>query len=130
MMSRRIVHTESAPAAVGPYSQGIVTGNLIFTAGQIPLDPATGQLIDGDFTDRVRRVLDNIEAILNESGTSLAHAVKLTVFLTDLGKFAELNTVFNDRFDGIEPPARSAVQVSALPLGTDVEIECIAEVVV
>ena len=127
-MSRKIIHTDLAPAAVGPYSQGIVTGNLIFTAGQIPLDPATGQLIEGDFSDRVRRVLDNIAAILAKSGTSLRHAVKLTVFVTDLGKFAELNAVFNERFERIEPPARSAVQVSALPLGTDVEIECIAEI--
>ncbi len=125
-MNREIIRTSNAPAAIGPYNQGMAIKGLIFTAGQIPLDPETGKLIEGNFKDRVYRVLNNIEAILAEKGSSLSHTIKLTVFLTDLGRFSELNEVFTDVFSGMEPPARSAVQVSALPLGTDVEIECIA----
>ncbi len=127
-MDRKMIHTMEAPPAVGPYSQAVESGNLVFTAGQIPLDPKSGKLIDGDFGARVRRVLDNIDAILSEAGTSLKYAVKLTVFLTDLGKFGELNAVFKQKFASMDPPARSAVQVADLPLGTDVEIECIAEI--
>lgn len=128
MPERRVIATDQAPKAIGPYSQAIVSGTHIFTAGQIPLDPTTGKIINGDFSDRVNRVLDNIEAILEAAGTSLHKSIKLTVFMTDLGNFSKVNAVFEKRFSGVAPPARSAVQVAALPLGTDIEIECIAGV--
>ena len=125
MSERNIIRTENAPSAVGTYSQGISTDNIIFTAGQIPLDPSTGEVIEGDFKDRVRRVLLNIDGILVEVGSSLSNAVKLTVFMTDLTRFSELNEVFLEFFEK-DPPARSALEVSKLPLGVDVEIECVA----
>ncbi len=125
-MKRRIIHTPLAPEAVGPYNQAVVAAGLVFTAGQIPLDPNTGELIKGDFKRQVDQVLHNLNAILSAAGSDLSKAVKLTVFLPDLGKFAELNEVFSKRFSGSEFPARSVVEVSALPLGAAVEIECIA----
>ena len=127
-MNRRIIKTDNAPAAIGPYSQAVISNGMIFTAGQIPLNPITGKLVEGNFKDRVVQVFENISAILKAADTSLENAVKLTVFLTDLGRFAEVNEVFSKYFNGIVPPARSAVQVSALPLGVDVEIECIATI--
>ena len=125
MVERTVIKTENAPSAVGTYSQGISTDNIIFTAGQIPLDPSTGEVIEGDFKTRVRRVLLNIDGILVEAGSSLSNAVKLTVFMTDLSRFSELNEVFLEFFKK-DPPARSALEVSKLPLGVDVEIECVA----
>ena len=125
MTERTVIRTENAPSAVGTYSQGISTGNIIFTAGQIPLVPSTGEVIEGDFKTRVRRVLLNIDGILVEAGSSLSNAVKLTVFMTDLSRFSELNEVFLEFFEKY-PPARSALEVSKLPLGVDVEIECVA----
>ena len=125
MVERIVIKTENAPSAVGTYSQGISTDNIIFTAGQIPLDPSTGEVIEGDFKTRVRRVLLNIDGILVEAGSSLSNAVKLTVFMTDLSRFSELNEVFLEFFEKY-PPARSALEVSKLPLGVDVEIECVA----
>lgn len=125
-MIRKIIKTDKAPAAIGPYSQAVVSNNLVFTAGQIPINPVTGKLVEGNFKDRVVQVFENISAILAEAGTNLKYSVKMTVFLIDLGRFAEVNEVFAKYFEGIEPPSRSAVQVSALPLGVDVEIECIA----
>ena len=125
MTERTVIRTENAPSAVGTYSQGISTGNIIFTAGQIPLVPSTGELIEGDFKTRVRRVLLNIEGILVETGSSLSNVVKLTVFMTDLSRFSELNEVFLEFYEE-DPPARSALEVSKLPLGVDVEIECVA----
>ncbi|HJL83999.1 MAG TPA: RidA family protein [Candidatus Marinimicrobia bacterium] len=125
MTERTVIRTENAPSAVGTYSQGISTDNIIFTAGQIPLDPSTGEVIEGDFKTRVRQVLNNIDGILVEAGSSLSYAVKLTVFMTDLSRFSELNEVFLEFFEK-DPPARSALEVSKLPLGVDVEIECVA----
>ena len=125
MTKRIVIKTENAPHAVGTYSQGISTGEIIFTAGQIPLDPSTGEVVEGDFKARARRVLQNINGILEASGSSISNSVKLTVFLTDLSRFAELNEVFLEFFSE-NPPARSALEVSKLPLGVDVEIECIA----
>jgi len=127
-MDRKVIHTSQAPQAIGPYSQAIVANGFVFTAGQLPLDPATMQLIDGDFKQRVQRVLQNLNAVLSAAGTDLSNAVKFTVFLTDLSKFSQVNEVFETCFNDIEPPARSAVQVAALPLNADVEIECIAVV--
>jgi|TARA_Y100000310_G_scaffold260614_1_gene269630 2-iminobutanoate/2-iminopropanoate deaminase len=122
---RTVIRTENAPSAVGTYSQGISTDNIIFTAGQIPLNPSTGEVIEGNFKTRVRQVLHNIDGILVEAGSSLSSAVKLTVFMTDLSRFSELNEVFLEFFEK-DPPARSALEVSKLPLGVDVEIECVA----
>ena len=120
----KIIKTSDAPVAIGPYSQGIEHNDLVFTSGQIPLDPNTGKLIEGDFKKEVAQVLNNVEAVLIEGGSALDKAIKLTVFVTDLGKFSELNEVFESVF-GENPPARSAFQVSALPLGVRVEIEAI-----
>ena len=124
-MFRRIIRTNTAPHAVGTYSQGTATDNLIFTAGQIPPDPTTGEIVEGNFKDRVRRVLNNIDGIVTAAGSSLQNSLKLTVFLTDLSRFSELNEVFLEFFNE-DPPARSALEVSKLPLGVDVEIECVA----
>jgi len=128
MKSRRTIFTPLAPAPIGAYSQGIVAQGLVFTAGQIPLDPETGKLIEGDFAERVDQVLHNLNAVLAAGGTDLSHAVKLTVFLTDLTKFPVVNEVLAKRFEGFDPPARSVVEVQALPAGADIEIECIATV--
>ena len=120
----KIIKTSNAPAAIGPYSQGMEHNDLVFTSGQIPLNPNTGKLVEGDFKKEVVQVLDNIDAVLKEGGSSLDKAIKLTVFVTDLRKFSELNEVFESVF-GENPPARSALQVSALPLGARIEIEAI-----
>ncbi|MEE9189630.1 MAG: Rid family detoxifying hydrolase [Candidatus Neomarinimicrobiota bacterium] len=127
-MSRRSIHTNLAPEAIGPYSQAIISNRLIFTAGQIPLDPMTGKMVEGDFKMRVNQVLRNLNAILSSASTDLNHAVKMTVFLTDLSKFSLVNEVFDERFAASDPPARSVVEVAALPLEADIEIECIATV--
>ena len=120
----KIIKTSNAPAAIGPYSQGIEHNDLVFTSGQIPLNPNTGKLVEGDFKKEVTQVLNNVDAVLKEGGSALDKAIKLTVFVTDLGKFSELNEVFKSVF-GENPPARSALQVSALPLGVRVEIEAV-----
>lgn len=125
-MTKIVISTQNAPAPVGAYNQAIVTGNLIFVSGQIPLDPATGELIEGDFKARCKRVLDNLAAIVESAGSSKDKIVKTTVFLTDLSKFAEVNETYAEFFKS-DPPARAAVEVSKLPLGVDIEIECIAE---
>ena len=122
---RTISHTDKAPAAIGPYSQGVCCGELIFTAGQIPLDPASGQLVDGPFEEQVDQVLRNLSGILSAGGSGLDHVIKFTVYLTDLGNFPVLNQVF-EKYFAQDPPARSAVQVAALPLGAEVEIEAVA----
>jgi 2-iminobutanoate/2-iminopropanoate deaminase len=124
---RQIVHTTKAPAAVGPYSQAVRSGGFVFTSGQIPLDPATGQLVAGTIEDQTHRVIANLQAVLAAAGTTLGHVVKTTIFLTNLGDFAKVNAVYASYFT-VEPPARSTVQVAALPLGASVEIEVIAEV--
>lgn len=124
-MTRQKIETSSAPAAIGPYSQAISTGSLIFTAGQIPLDPATMQLVDGDITDQTTRVMKNLEAVLRAAGTSLPNVVKSTIFLTSMKDFPEVNAVYAEYF-GSTPPARSTVAVAELPLGAQVEIEVVA----
>ncbi|KAA3612288.1 MAG: RidA family protein [Calditrichaeota bacterium] len=123
---RTTIKTKNAPAAIGPYSQGVVfQGKLVYTAGQIPLNPQTGDLLNENIQEATKRVLENVQAILEEAGTSLANVVKTTVFMTDLGEFAQMNEVYGQFFkDNL--PARSAVQVSALPLGARVEIEAVA----
>ena len=124
-MTRDIIATDQAPGAVGPYSQGIRTDQFVFTAGQIPLDPATGSLVEGPIEDQTRRVLDNVGAVLHAAGSGLDRVVKMTVFMTDFGDFKRMNAVYAEYFPDA-PPARSAVQVSALPLGVDIEMEAVA----
>ncbi|MGO8757497.1 MAG: RidA family protein [Terracidiphilus sp.] len=127
-MTRSIVTTDGAPAAIGPYAQGVRVGNLVFTAGQIPLDPVTGQVVPGSITEQTKRVLENLKAILEEAGTSLDRVVKATVFLKDLGDFPAMNAVYAEYLesDG-EAPARTTVEVSRLPRNVLVEIELVAE---
>ena len=124
-MSKEIISTKHAPAAVGPYSQAVRTGNMVFTAGQIALDPATGTMLADDITIQTAQVLKNLTGVLDGGGTNLANVVKCTVFLQDMGEFAAMNAVYAQFFTE-NPPARSAVQAAALPLGARVEIEAIA----
>jgi 2-iminobutanoate/2-iminopropanoate deaminase len=127
-MNRKIIFTENAPGAIGYYSQAIVSNGLVYTAGQIPLDPKTGEVISSDFTKQTKQTLNNIESVLKASGTDLSKSVKLTVFITDLSNYPELNEVFKEQFDGVDPPARSVVEVSALPKDVMIEIDCIATI--
>ncbi|NOR83705.1 MAG: reactive intermediate/imine deaminase [Ardenticatenales bacterium] len=122
---RTVISTDQAPSAVGPYSQAIIAGEFVFTAGQIPMDPATGRLLEGDIQEQTRQVLSNVKAVLQAAGTSLDKVVKVTVFLQDMGDFKAMNEVYAEFFVK-EPPARSAIQAAALPLGVGVEIEAIA----
>jgi 2-iminobutanoate/2-iminopropanoate deaminase len=124
-MDRKVVSSTGAPKAIGPYSQGIEAGGFIFCSGQIPLDPQTGKLVEGDISVQTKRILDNLEAVLTAAGSSLSQAVKITVYLTDLGNFEALNRVMSERFPK-EPPARAVVQVSALPKNASVEMDLIA----
>jgi 2-iminobutanoate/2-iminopropanoate deaminase len=121
----RSVTTDKAPKAIGPYSQAIVTGDLIFCAGQVALDPKTGELVSGDIREQTRRVLDNLAAVLDAAGAGLDRVTKTTVFLTDFAEFAAMNEVYAEKF-GAHRPARSTVQISTLPRGARIEIECIA----
>ena len=123
-MIKEVINIKGAPQAIGTYSQGIRTENFIFTSGQIPINPQTGNLKTDDIKAEIRQVLDNLNAVLEGSGSALQSTVKLTVFVTDLGYFSEVNEVFNEYFPE-KPPARSAVQVSALPMGARIEIEAI-----
>lgn len=123
-MSKTIVQTDKAPAAIGPYSQGVVTGNLLFTSGQLPIDSSTGKIPEGSIEDRAHLVFKNLDAIAKAAGTRLENAVKTTVYLADINDFAAVNQVYALYFK--EPfPARSAFQVAALPLGADVEVEAV-----
>ena len=124
-MDIKSIHSEDAPKAQGPYSQAIVAGDLVFCAGQIPLDHATGSLVQGDIAVQTGRVLDNLAAVLASAGSDLAHVVKTTVFLADIDDFAAMNEAYGLRF-GSHRPARSTFQVAALPRGARVEIECVA----
>ena len=124
-MNREIIATDQAPGAVGPYSQAVRVGDFVFTAGQIPLDPATGQMVEGGIEVQTRQALTNVSAVLEAAGTSLSNVVKTTVFLADMGEFQAMNGVYAEFFPDA-PPARSAVQAAALPLGARIEIETIA----
>ena len=124
-MGARSISTDRAPKAIGPYSQGIVAGELPFLSGQVPLDPASGSLLKGTVQEEVARVLENLKAILEAAGSSLDRVVRTTVFLTDLGDFEAMNEVYA-RYFGANRPARSTVQVTALPRGARIEIDAIA----
>ncbi len=129
-MSKHVVSTTGAPAAIGPYSQAIRSGNLVFTAGQIALDPATQQVVTGGITEQTTRVLENLKAILEASGSSMARVVKATVFLKDFNDFAAMNAVYGSFLapEGVTPPARTTVEAARLPKDVLVEIELVAEV--
>jgi 2-iminobutanoate/2-iminopropanoate deaminase len=122
---RNVVATDAAPKAIGPYSQGVVTGSLVFVSGQIALDPATGQFLSGSVAEQTELALKNLEAILKAAGLTMGHVVRTTVFLIDLGEFSAMNEVYA-RYFPKDPPARSTVQVAALPKGARVEIDAIA----
>jgi 2-iminobutanoate/2-iminopropanoate deaminase len=126
-VSLRTIHTDKAPAAIGPYSQGIVTGNLLFTAGQIALDVATGQIVQGDVSAQTERVMTNLTAVLESAGTNWSQVVKTTVYLQDMADFPKVNEVYG-RMIGDARPARSTVQVAGLPRGVLVEIDAVAVV--
>lgn len=126
-MSVRIVQTDKAPAAIGPYSQATIAGDFLFTAGQIALDPATGQIVQGDVTVQAERVMRNLTAVLEAAGTAWPNVVKTTVYLQDMADFPRVNEVYG-RMIGDARPARSTVQVSALPRGVLVEIDAVAVV--
>jgi len=126
---RQIIKTDKAPAAIGPYNQGIVAnGTFLFTAGQIPLNPETGEIVGENVTSQARCALDNVKAVVESAGSSMAKVVKVTVFLQSMDDFAAMNDVYKEYFDQ-SPPARSAVEVSKLPKGVLVEIEAIALVI-
>jgi 2-iminobutanoate/2-iminopropanoate deaminase len=122
---KKVISTQDAPAAIGPYSQAIRTGTMMFCSGQIPLDPKTGQIVSGGIDAQTTRVCENITAVLRAEGLSFADIVKTTIFLTDLGDFQTVNEIYGKYFSE-NPPARSTVQVAALPKGAKVEIEAIA----
>lgn len=123
-MSKKTIHTEDAPSAIGTYSQAVAYNGLLFMSGQIPLDPASMEIVEGDFKARAHRVFQNLGAVAEAAGTDLDRAVKVNVYLTDLGNFAEVNEVMAQYFN--EPyPARAAVGVASLPKGVDIEIEAV-----
>ena len=122
---KKVINTSKAPAAIGPYSQAIQVGNLVYTSGQIPINPATGVLVEGGIKEQTRQSLSNVKAILEEAGLTMNHVVKTSVFLADMSDFADMNAVYAEFFS--EPyPARSAVAVKTLPKGALVEIEVVA----
>ena len=124
-MTLEKIATDRAPKAIGPYSQAIRSGDLIFCAGQVGLDPATGEAVQGDVKVQTARILDNLAGVLAAAGSDLAHVLKTTVFLTDMGDFAAMNEIYAQKF-GDHRPARSTIGIAALPRGLRVEIECIA----
>ncbi len=124
MSDKKIIHTENAPAAIGPYSQAVQVGNITYFSGQIPLDPKTMTLVEGDFKDRAKQVFENLKAVAEAAGGSLSDIVKVNLYLTDLSQFADVNEVMKTYFS--EPyPARAAVGAAQLPMGTDVEAEAV-----
>lgn len=123
-MSKQIISTNDAPAAIGPYSQAVKVGDLVFVSGQIPLDPKTGEMETGDIEAQTRLVMKNLAAVLSAAGARFDQVVRSTIYLTDLGDFAKVNAIYGSYFQS-EPPARATVQVSALPRGSNVEIDVI-----
>lgn len=123
-MTRQIIHTDQAPAAIGPYSQAVRAGNTVYFSGQIPLDPATGNIVEGDIEAQARRAFDNLKAVAEAAGGSLDHIVRLGLYLTDLGEFAKVNAVMQDYFTA-PFPARSTIEVKGLPKGAGFEVDAV-----
>ncbi len=126
-MTREIVSTQDAPMAIGPYSQAVMEGGFVFVSGQVPLDPASGELVVGTIGEQTRRVMENVGAVLTAAGASFENVVKVTAYLTDMGDFPEFNDAYGEYFRS-QPPARATVGVTALPKNARVEVECIARV--
>ena|ERR1043165_8676835 len=125
-MEKKIIRTGNAPAPIGPYNQAVQAGNMLFISGQIALDPKTGELLQGDIQAETKLVMENLKAILTEAGTDFSQVIKTTIFLMDMGQFAQVNEVYGSYFDNASAPARETVQVSGLPKGVKVEISMIA----
>jgi 2-iminobutanoate/2-iminopropanoate deaminase len=125
---KKIINTTHAPAPIGPYSQAVKSGHLLFTSGQIPIDPETGEMVSGGIREQTIQVLENLKSIIEAAGSTLDDAIKTTVFLTDMADFPELNTIYAEYFGEEKAPARSTIQVAALPMGARVEIELVAKV--
>lgn len=126
-MEKSIINTQKAPAAIGPYSQGVKVGNFVFTSGQLPVNPATGELVKGDVQKEARQCLENLKAVFEEAGSSLDDAVKITVFIKDMNQFGKINEVYAEFFPQ-DKPARSCVEVARLPKDANVEIEGVAHI--
>lgn len=124
-MTKQTISTKDAPEAVGPYSQAIAANGFVFCSGQIPLDPATGELVTGSIADQTRRCMQNLDAVLTEAGSGLDRVVKVNVYLADIADYAEFNDAYAG-FTGSEAPARAAIAVAGLPKGARVEVECVA----
>lgn len=124
-MTLELLNTDKAPSAVGPYSQGVKAGNMVFSSGQVPIDPETGKLLTGDIKAQTRRSLDSVKAVLAAGGATLEDVVKVTVFVADIKQFSDINGVYSEYFTN-HKPARSLVEVANLPLGAEIEIEAIA----
>ena len=125
-MEKKIIKTDNAPAPIGPYNQAVQAGNMLFISGQIALDPKTGELLQGDVQAETKLVMENLKAILTEAGTDFSKVIKTTIFLMDMGQFAQVNEVYGSYFDNATAPARETVQVSGLPKGVKVEISMVA----
>ena len=125
---KHIMNTENAPAPIGPYNQAVKSGHLLYTSGQIPIDPATGMKVEGGVREQAIQVLENLKAVLEGAGSTMGDAIKATVFLADMNDFPEVNAIYAEYFPADTAPARSTIQVAALPLGSLVEIELIAKV--
>ena len=124
---RETIHTDEAPEAIGPYSQAVRHGDLLFCSGQIPLDPASGELVKQDVAGQAQRCLENLDAVCRAAGASLADAVRCTVYLTDMNDFARVNEIYGEFFEQ-DPPARVAIQAAGLPRGADVEIDAVVAI--
>ena len=125
-MTISVVNTDQAPAAIGPYSQAVVAGNMLFVSGQIPLDPSTGETVDGDISGQTKRVLENLKAVIEAAGSRMSHVVKVTIHLTDMKQFSVVNEIYGSYFSA-PYPARACVQVSELPKSVQVEMDAIAQ---
>ncbi len=126
-MSLKIVNTDNAPAAIGPYSQAVVAGGMLYVSGQIPLDPASGEIVEGGVAGQTKQVLENLKAVVEAGGGSMSKIVKVTIYITDMGQFSVVNEIYGSYF--VEPfPARACVQVSALPKGVEVEMDAIVQI--
>jgi 2-iminobutanoate/2-iminopropanoate deaminase len=124
-MNKRVIHTDKAPKAIGPYSQAIQAGNFLFLSGQIPIDPASGELVKGDIREQAQRVLENLKGVLESQNLGMEDVVKVTIFMKDMGKFSQVNELYRTYFPS-SPPARSTVEVARLPRDVEIEVEAIA----